>query len=179
MGVLDSEQIKQNVPAYLRDEHDRWTSLSLRARIIAVSKSRVSPNEITRIEQLADPKWQGRICTRKGSHVYNRALLASLVAHHGEVAAMAWADGLVKNLARRPQGNDRAQAKAIFAGECDVALMNTYYFGLMKFNQKNEEQRQWAEAMELVFFNQSDRGSACKYQRRRHIKNHQNAKQRR
>jgi iron(III) transport system substrate-binding protein len=110
------------------------------------------------IEQLAEPEWQGRVCTRKGSHVYNRALLASLIAHHGEEDARAWAKGLVGNLARRPQGNDRAQAKAIYAGECDVALMNTYYFGKMKFNKSEPEQRVWADSIELVFFNQQGRG---------------------
>ena len=114
--------------------------------------------EITRIEDLADPKWKGRICTRPGSHVYNRALLASLVAHYGEAKAQSWAEGLVANLARRPQGNDRAQAKAIFSGECDVAIMNHYYYGKM-LTSDEAEQREWAEAITLIFPNQQDRGA--------------------
>ena len=88
--------------------------------------------------------------------MYNRALLASLIAHHGRAAAK-WTEGLVANLARRPQGNDRGPGKAIFAGECDIALMNTYY-GQMKFNKTEAEQRKWANSIELVFFNQQGRG---------------------
>jgi len=107
---------------------------------------------------LAKPEWKGRICSRKGSHVYNRALLASLVVHLGEEAAEDWAKAYVDNLAKRPQGNDRAQAKSIYAGECDVALMNTYYYGAMANNTKNPEQQDWAKAIRMVFFNQDDRG---------------------
>lgn len=158
LAPLNSAVLNQRVPAYLRDHDDRWTALSTRARIVAVSKERVADGAISRIEDLTKPEWNGRICTRKGSHVYNRALLASLVAHHGEAAAEEWARDLVGNLARKPQGNDRAQAKAIFAGECDVAIMNSYYFGKMKFNKKNPEQREWAAAINIVFLNQDDRG---------------------
>ena len=158
LAPIISPGIERNVPDYLRDPEGRWIALSTRARILAVSKDRVPEGSITRIEDLADPAWKGRVCTRKGSHVYNRALLASLIAHHGEAAAEDWARGLVANLARKPQGNDRAQAKAIFAGECDVALMNTYYYGNMKFNQEKPEQQIWAESIRLVFLNQNDRG---------------------
>jgi len=157
LDKLNSPVINKNVPAHLRDASDTWTALSLRARIIVVSDA-VKDGEISRIEDLADPKWKGRICTRKGSHVYNRALLASLIAHHGEEKAEAWAYSLVSNLARKPQGNDRAQAKAIWAGECDIAIMNSYYFGKMKFNTKQPEQQDWAKALTLVFLNQADRG---------------------
>ena len=111
-----SSVINERVPAYLRDEDDLWTALSLRARIIAIAKDRVPEGAITRIEDLAKPEWKGRVCTRKGSHVYNRALLASLIAHLGEEKAEAWVEGLVSNLARRPHVNDPAQAKAMFAG---------------------------------------------------------------
>ena len=155
---LNSDVISANVPAYHRDEADLWTALSSRARIVAVSKERVAKDAIKTIEDLAKPEWQGRICTRKGSHVYNRALLASIIAHNGEAAAKDWADALVGNLARRPQGNDRAQAKAIWSGECDVAIMNTYYYGKMKFNDKEPEQKAWADAIDLVFLNQDGRG---------------------
>lgn len=158
LAPLASPVIAENVPAHLRAPDDSWTALSLRARILAVSTSRVAKGSLTTIEQLAEPEWKGRVCTRKGSHVYNRALLASLIAHHGTEQATNWASALVDNLSRRPQGNDRAQAKAIYAGECDVALMNTYYYGKMKFNQKEPEQRAWADSIELVFFNQKGRG---------------------
>ena len=158
LAPLNSAVISENVPVHLRDADDRWTALSLRARIIAASKTRADKTKLQTIEDLAGPEWKGRVCTRKGSHVYNRALLASLIAYHGEAAAKQWTEGLVGNLARKPQGNDRAQAKAIFAGECDVALMNTYYFGKMKFNEKEPDQKQWADAIDLLFFNQDGRG---------------------
>ena len=160
LAPINSDIINARVPAYLRDSDDRWTALSTRARIVVTSKDRVPEGAISRIEDLAKPEWAGRICTRKGSHVYNRALLASLVAYYGEEGAQEWAEALVSNLARRPQGNDRAQAKAIYAGECDVAIMNAYYFGKMKNNAKNPEQRDWANALRLVYLNQGegDRG---------------------
>ena len=158
LAPLASDILNKNVPSYLRDANDRWTALSLRARIIAVSKERVGKQAITTIEDLASPKWQGRVCSRKGSHVYNRAVLASLIAHNGEEAAKNWTLGIVDNLARRPQGNDRAQAKAIYSGQCDVALMNTYYYGKMKFAKDKPEQQKWADSIEIAFFNQDGRG---------------------
>jgi iron(III) transport system substrate-binding protein len=158
LAPLQSKIIQNNVPAHLRDASDKWTALSLRARIIAVSKERVGKEAITTIEELALPKWKGKVCSRKGSHVYNRALLASLIAHNGAEEAKKWVNGFVDNLARRPQGNDRAQAKAIFTGQCDVVLMNTYYFGKMKFSKKQPEQKEWADSMEIAFFNQEGRG---------------------
>jgi len=158
LSPLNSDVINQRVPVHLRDDGGTWTALSTRARVVVVSKARVQEGEITRIEDLAKPEWKGRICSRKGSHVYNRALLASLVVHLGEEAAEDWAKAYVDNLAKRPQGNDRAQAKSIYAGECDVALMNTYYYGAMANNTKNPEQQDWAKAIRMVFFNQDDRG---------------------
>ena len=158
LSPLASNKLNKHVPSHLRDANDRWTALSLRARIIAVSKERVGKQAITTIEDLASPKWQGRVCSRKGSHVYNRAVLASLIAHNGEEAAKNWTLGLVDNLARRPQGNDRAQAKAIYSGQCDVALMNTYYYGKMKFAKDKPEQQKWADSIEIAFFNQDGRG---------------------
>jgi len=161
-GVLmpiKSSVLTKNIPAYLRDSENRWFALSKRARIIAVSKDRVPNGAITKIEDLANSKWKGKICTRPGSHDYNRSLLASIIAAHGEVVAEDWAKGLVANLARKPEGNDRAQAKAIYEGVCDIALMNTYYFGKMKFNEKNPEQKEWAQSINLVFSNQQDRGN--------------------
>ena len=158
LAPLASDILNKHVPSHLRDANDRWTALSLRARIIAVSKDRVGKQAITTIEDLASPKWQGRVCSRKGSHVYNRAVLASLIAHNGKEAAKNWTLGIVDNLARRPQGNDRAQAKAIYSGQCDVALMNTYYYGKMKFAKDKPEQQKWADSIEIAFFNQDGRG---------------------
>ncbi len=156
---VESSVLQKNIPSHLRDSEKRWFAFSKRARIVVASKDRVEPGAIKKIEDLSDPEWKGRICTRKGSHDYNRSLLASIIAAHGEAKAEEWTRGLVANLARKPEGNDRAQAKAVFEGVCDVALMNTYYYGKMKFNEKNPEQKEWADAIDLVFTNQSDRGN--------------------
>jgi len=156
---IESKILQKNIPSHLRDSKNRWFALSKRARIVAVSKERVMPGTIINIEDLADVKLKGKICTRPGSHAYNRSLLASIVAANGESSAEQWAKGLVNNLARKPEGNDRAQAKAIFEGVCDVAIMNTYYYGKMKFNEKNPEQKGWADAINIIFTNQNDRGN--------------------
>jgi iron(III) transport system substrate-binding protein len=153
-----SEKLQKNIPPSFRDPRNRWFGFSIRARVLVSSKDRVKIGEILRIEDLANPNWKGRVCTRAGSHVYNRALLASIIAANGHGAAEKWARGLVSNLARRPQGNDRAQAKAIYEGVCDIAIINSYYFGYMK-NSNKSDQRQWADALRVVFTNQGDRGN--------------------
>ena len=148
--------LEQNIPSQFRDPAGHWFGLTLRARLIAASKDRVAEGAIQSYEDLADPQWQGKICSRSGKHVYNVALLASMIAHHGEEQAEQWLTGVKNNLARKPQGNDRAQVKAIKEGECDIAVINNYYIGLMLHN---EEQKAWAEAINVVFPNQSDRGT--------------------
>jgi len=160
LSSINSEKLLKNIPSHLRSSDNTWFGLSKRARIIVMSKDRVDKGAITRIEDLADPRWKGKICTRPGSHVYSRALMSSMIAEHGLEKAEKWASGLVSNLARRPQGNDRAQVKAIFEGQCDVAIINNYYFGKLKYSDI-EEQRDWASSLNLVFPNQSenDRGA--------------------
>ena len=155
-AAVDSPVLTKNIPAKWRDPDAHWFGLSTRARVAVISAERVHPDELKRIEDLADERWEGRVCTRRGSHPYNRALLASLIAHNGEAAAQDWAAALVANMARKPQGNDRAQASAIHAGLCDVAIMNTYYYGLMKYNLKKTEQQQWVKSLRIVFLNQGD-----------------------
>ena len=157
-ATISSKTLSSNIPGHLRDSGNRWFGLSKRARIVALAKGRVQPSEITRIEDLSNPKWKGRICSRPGSHVYNRALLASLIAAHGEKEAENWARGLVSNLARRPQGNDRAQVKAIYEGVCDIAIINSYYYGKLK-TSKIAAQREWARSIQIIFTNQSGRGN--------------------
>lgn len=153
--AVSNDTLSANIPAHLRDPEGHWFALTQRGRAIYASKERVDEGEITSYEDLADPKWEGRICTRSGTHVYNVALFASMISVHGEEKAKEWLEGLKNNLARKPQGNDRAQVKAIKEGVCDLALGNTYYYGKML---DNEEQRPWAEAVNLVFPNQDDRG---------------------
>ena len=160
-GLLASVQSKvllENVPAHLRDPGNRWFSFSKRARVIVLSLESTDTDTIKNYEDLVDPKWKGRICVRPGSHVYNRALVASLINAGGIDTAENWASGLIKNLARRPQGNDRAQVKAIYEGVCDIAIINNYYFGKLKYSNK-KEQREWAAAVRLVFPNQKGRGA--------------------
>lgn len=153
--AVSNDVINGNIPAHLRDPEGHWFALTQRGRAIYASKDRVAEGEITSYEDLADPKWEGKICTRSGTHVYNVALFASMIAVHGEEKAKEWLEGLKNNLARKPQGNDRAQVKAIKEGVCDVAIGNTYYYGKML---DNEEQRPWAESVNIVFPNQADRG---------------------
>ncbi|MBO6782867.1 MAG: Fe(3+) ABC transporter substrate-binding protein [Alphaproteobacteria bacterium] len=137
------------IPQDFRQNDGHWYGLTQRARIVYASKDRVPPSEAPKTyEELADPKWKGRICTRSGTHVYQVALTAAMIAHHGEEKAEEWLRGLKANLARKPQGNDRAQVKAIKEGECDISIGNNYYFGAML---QNEEQFEWAQSVYPVF----------------------------
>ncbi|MDA8675896.1 extracellular solute-binding protein [Alphaproteobacteria bacterium] len=156
LAAVDSKILNKNIPEHLRDPDSKWFALSTRARVAVVSVDRVDTSKLKRIEDLADKHWQGRVCTRKGSHAYNRSLLASIIAHNGQASAQEWAAALVANMSRKPQGNDRAQANAIYSGQCDVALMNTYYYGLMSNNMDKIEQQEWAKATRIVFLNQGD-----------------------
>jgi iron(III) transport system substrate-binding protein len=145
---VDSAVLQANIPAQYRDPGNQWFGLTSRARIIYASKDRVAEGEVTTYEDLADPKWTGRICTRSGTHDYNLALLGAVIAHDGESAAKAWAEGVQANLARKPAGGDRDQVKAIWAGECDIALGNTYYMGEML---ADPEQAEWANSVRILF----------------------------
>lgn len=145
---VESETLMANVPEQYRDPENRWWGLTTRARIIYASKDRVAEGDVTTYEDLADPKWEGRICTRSGTHAYNVALVSAMIHHHGEDGAKAWLEGMKANLARKPQGNDRAQVKAIWAGECDISIGNTYYMGKML---GDPEQIEWADSVNIVF----------------------------
>ncbi|MCT8989912.1 Fe(3+) ABC transporter substrate-binding protein [Chelativorans sp. SCAU2101] len=155
---VEDEVINNAIPAQYRDPEGHWFGLTTRARVVYASKDRVEQDTIT-YEELADPKWKGKICVRSGQHQYNIALFASLIAHHGEEATEEWMKGLKANLARKPAGGDRDQAQAIAAGECDIALGNTYYVGLMMNNEEEPEQKEWAAAIKVLFPNSEDRGT--------------------
>ena len=155
---VTSAEVLASVPAQYRDPEGHWIGLSQRARVVYASRERVKQDTIT-YEELADPKWKGRICSRSGQHPYNVGLLASIIAHVGEAKAETWAKGLRDNLAKKPAGGDRDQAKSIFAGECDLALANTYYMAAMQTNEKNPEQKQWAASIKILFPNAQDRGT--------------------
>ncbi len=156
---VKSKILAANIPQQYRHPAGNWFGLTVRARVIYASKARVKPGEVTTYEDLADPKMKGRVCIRSGKHVYNVSLLASIVVAKGTEGAKDWAEGLKANLARKPQGNDRAQVKAVFEGECDVAVGNTYYMGKMATNKKDPVQREWAKAVDIIFPNQKDRGT--------------------
>ncbi|GAB4386231.1 Fe(3+) ABC transporter substrate-binding protein [Albidovulum sp.] len=145
---VQSAVLEANIPAEFRDPGGQWFGLTSRARIVYASKERVADGEVTTYEDLTNPKWKGRICTRPGTHDYNLGLMAAMILHHGEDAARDWAAGLKANLAKKPEGNDRAQVKSIWAGECDISLGNTYYMGAML---ADPEQAQWANSVRIVF----------------------------
>lgn len=143
-----SDSLTAHVPPALRDPDGNWYAVSTRARVVYASKDRVKDGEVTTYEDLTNPKWKGRICTRSGTNAYNVALTAAMIYHHGEEGAKTWLSGLKDNLARKPQGNDRAQVKAIYAGECDISIGNTYYMGLML---KDPDQKAWADSVRIIF----------------------------
>lgn len=148
--ALDDATVNANLPAEYRDPEGHWFGLTKRGRVVYASKDRVGDEPITYAE-LADPKWKGKICIRSGQADYNLALFSAAIAHWGPEKAEQWLTGLKDNLARKPDGNDRSQAKSIMAGECDIALGNTYYVGLMMTNEKEPEQKDWAAAIKVKF----------------------------
>ncbi|WP_246103160.1 Fe(3+) ABC transporter substrate-binding protein [Rhizobium straminoryzae] len=156
--VTGNATINKDIPSSYRDPDGDWFGLTTRGRVVYASKDRVAQNDIT-YEELADPKWKGKICLRDGQHAYNVALFASMVAHHGADYTEKWLTGLKNNLARKPDGNDRSQAKSIMAGECDIALGNTYYVGLMMTNDQAPEEKEWAKSIKVLFPNAADRGT--------------------
>ena len=153
---VTSEVLSANIPAEMRDEGNQWFGLTARARVVYASKDRVKDGEVTTYEDLADPKWKGRICTRSGTNAYNLALTSAVIAHHGPEGAKTWLEGVKANLARKPEGNDRAQVKAIWAGECDISVGNTYYMAAML---KNDEQKAWADSVRILFPTFEDGGT--------------------
>jgi iron(III) transport system substrate-binding protein len=153
---VENDLLTAAVPANLRSPDNLWFGLTTRARIVYASRDRVADGEVTTYEDLSSDKWEGRICTRSGLHNYNLALTSAVIAHVGVESATAWAEGVKSNLARKPEGNDRAQVKAIWAGECDISLGNTYYMGKML---ANEEQTAWADSVRIIFPTFEDGGT--------------------
>ena len=153
---VENDVLTAAVPANLRSPDNLWFGLTTRARIVYASRDRVADGEVTTYEDLSSDKWEGRICTRSGLHNYNLALTSAVIAHVGVESATAWAEGVKSNLARKPEGNDRAQVKAIWAGECDISLGNTYYMGKML---ADEEQTAWADSVRIIFPTFEDGGT--------------------
>ncbi|MFQ5659233.1 MAG: Fe(3+) ABC transporter substrate-binding protein [Gammaproteobacteria bacterium] len=155
---VKSEVLLATVPANYRDRDGYWFGLSLRSRIIVYARDRVSPTQLSTYEALADPKWHGQLCIRSSSNIYNQSLVASLVAHQGVAATEEWAKGLVANFARSPKGGDRDQIKAVAAGQCNLALVNTYYLAGM-LHSKIDAEVKAASKVALFWPNQRDRGA--------------------
>lgn len=161
MGLLQpvkSDVLSSQIPEQYRDSDGYWFGISLRSRVIVYDKDRVVPARLSTYEDLADPKWAGKICIRSSSNIYNQSLSAAMVSHHGVDATEAWARGLVANMARNPQGGDRDQIAAVAIGQCELAVVNTYYLAGM-LNATSRAERKQAQAVAVFWPNQNDRGA--------------------
>jgi iron(III) transport system substrate-binding protein len=156
--AVHDDIINKDIPANYRDPEGDWFGLTTRGRVVYASRERVKQTAIT-YEELADPKWKGKICMRDAQHSYNIGLFASMIAHHGADYTEKWLTGLKANLVAKPNGSDRSQAKSIFSGECDLGLGNTYYVGVMLHDDKEPEQKDWAKSVRIIFPNAADRGT--------------------
>ncbi len=155
--AVESDILEENIPAQYRDDDDGWFGLTLRTRNVYSSRDRVGKlGEDFDYLDLAKPEWKGKICTRSGKHAYNVSLVSSMIAHYGEAEAQAWLEGVKANLARKPQGNDRAQVRAVSEGLCDLAIGNSYYLGKMV---NNPDQVAWADSVYINFPGQNANGT--------------------
>lgn len=155
---IQSETLVEKVPSNLRHPENQWFGFSTRARVLVYNNDTIDAGTLTSYQDLADPKWNGRICVRSSGNIYNQSLLASIIAQEGEVAAKAWAKGLLNNLARKPQGGDTDQIKAVAAGVCDIALANSYYFFRLQ-RSDDPDDRAIVENLRLVFPDQNGKGT--------------------
>lgn len=158
LEAVDSDVLKQQIPAAYRDSQDYWFGLSLRARPIMYVKGEVEPAELSTYEDLAAPRWHNHICIRSSSNIYNQSLVASMIAANGLDATEVWAKGLVSNFAQPPRGGDRDQIKAAAAGRCKLAIANTYYLAGM-INSDDPAEREAAAKIDVFWPNQADRGT--------------------
>ena len=158
MGLLQkisNDIINPDINSTLLDKNNFWIPVTYRSRVLVYSKERVSKNELSTYEDLASEKWKNRILVRSSSNSYNQALMSSLVANLGSVETQKWSEAIVKNFARDPKGNDRDQVKAIAAGQGDVAIVNSYYIGLL-LSSKNEEELNAGKSVAVFFPNQGE-----------------------
>ena len=155
---VSSPVLQVRIPESYRDPAGHWFGFSLRARLIAYNKAKVRAGEIQSYEELADAKWQGRVCMRSSTNVYNLSLMGALIDHLGDPKAEAWAQGVRANLAQDPKGGDTDQLKAVAAGQCDVTVSNQYYYARLARSDKADE-RAIADKIGLVFPNQASWGT--------------------
>lgn len=158
LQAIESSTLDSVVPNHLKDKENHWFALTKRARVIAYAKDRVNPDELSTFEELTDEKWANKLLIRSSGNIYNQSLLASIIANQGDESAKEWVAGIVRNMARTPKGNDRDQVKAVAAGEGDLAIVNTYYIGLMA-NSNNPKEVSVAQAIGIFFPNQQTTGT--------------------
>lgn len=155
---VESKTLTNTIPSNLRDIDSHWFGLTVRGRVIIYNPEKIEAEKISTYEALANDDIEGRLLIRSSSNIYNQSLLASIIEHQGEEAATTWAKDIVENMARSPKGGDRDQIKAVYAGEGDVAVSNTYYYGKM-LNSSSEEEVKVAQAVKILFPNQDGRGT--------------------
>jgi iron(III) transport system substrate-binding protein len=158
LAAVKSATLEQRIPSNLRDPEGKWFAFSTRARVLIYAKDRIKPEQVDRYEDLASPELKGKVCVRSSGNIYNLSLLASIIATQGEQKAEEWAKGVVANMARPPQGGDTDQIKAVAAGQCDVAVSNTYYFARI-LNSTKEDDKAIGAKLAISFPNQADRGT--------------------
>ena len=157
LQAVDSEVLRERIPDYLRHPDGYWFGFSQRMRLIYYNKEAFDPSLISTYEDLADPQFEGQICIRSSTNVYNQSLLASMIDVHGEDGTAEWAQGLVNNLARQPQGGDTDQIRGVAAGECEIGVANHYYYVRLATSESDAD-REAAERVGIIFPNQDDRG---------------------
>ncbi|QOG11965.1 Fe(3+) ABC transporter substrate-binding protein [Arcobacter sp. FWKO B] len=155
---VTSNTLNQNIPAHLRDDAGEWYGLTKRARVFVYNPAKVDPKDLSDYMGLTDPKLKGKIITRTSTNAYNKSLLASIIANHGEAKALEFTKGLVANFARDPKGNDRDQIRAVAAGDGDIAIVNTYYLGIM-LNSKDTKDVEIANSVKIFFPAQDAQGT--------------------
>ena len=158
LQVVESDDLNRLIPSHLRSADNQWYGLSVRARVIVFAKDRVKANQLSTYEALSDPQWQGKICVRSSSNIYNQSLVAGMIASQGMLKTETWLKAFVANFARPPSGGDRDQIKAVASGQCDVAVVNSYYLGGMLLSD-DQAQQTAASKVTLFWPNQKDRGT--------------------
>ena len=146
---VQSKTVNDAIPAHLRGANNHWFALSMRARVLYADKDHKFPSTM-RYEDLADPRWKGKVCIRSGQHPYNTALVAAMLAHHGDAKTEAWLKGLKNNLARKAAGGDRDVARDILGKICDIGVANSYYVGRMKTAEPGSDNRKWGDAIQVI-----------------------------
>lgn len=158
LQAIDSKILEENIPDHLRDDEKKWFALTKRARVFVYNPKTIDPKDLGDYFSITKPEFKGKVITRTSTNAYNKSLLASIIANHGEEKALEFTKGLVENFARNPKGSDRDQIKAVGAGEADIAIVNTYYLGVM-LNSKDNNDVEIAKSLKIFFPAQETTGT--------------------